>query len=137
MLTLDLPGRLAELPYRYRYPGHASPLSWTMTATDLTRVRIIWPSRYEWAPAAGITETLKAALARQHILKVQPTRQTYAGAIMLECVVDDRPHRVVLDYSDHAEFLNRDALAACSLYIKLQFRADGYADPRIVPGGYV
>jgi len=137
MIALDLPGRLAEIPSRLRRPGHAGSPSWTITARDRGRVSIAWPSRYEWAPAAGITETLKAALARQHVLKVQPTRQTYAGAIMLECVVDDRRHRVVLDYSDHAEFLNQDALATCSLYIKLQFRADGYADPRIIPGGYV
>ncbi|MGH7626455.1 MAG: hypothetical protein ACREOJ_14195, partial [Gemmatimonadaceae bacterium] len=84
-----------------------------------------------------MTETLRAALARQHVLEIQPTPQIWRGALMLECLVDERPHRVVLDYSDHAEFINHDALATCSLYIKLQFRTDGYADPRIIRGGYV
>lgn len=137
MIALDLPSRLAELPHRLHRRGHAAALSWNVTAHDRARVRIAWPSRYEWTPAAGITETLRAALARQHVLEIQSTPQTWRGSIMLECVVDDRPQRVVLDYSDRAEFINQDALARCSLYIKLQFRADGYADPRIIRGGYV
>jgi Glycosyl transferases group 1 len=43
---------------------------------------------------------------------------------------------VVLDYSDYHERISAGALKESSLYIKLQYRAGGYSDDRIVPGGY-
>ena len=33
--------------------------------------------------------------------------------------------------------MNEDALKGCDLYIKLQYRSEGYADSRIIPGGYI
>ena len=55
---------------------------------------------------------------------------------MLACLVNDRPFHVALDYMDQHDVINNDALAECSLYIKLQFVREGYADRRIIPGGY-
>jgi hypothetical protein len=83
-----------------------------------------------------MTETLKAGLARLGVLRVEPTSQTHRGVVMLQCRVADREHHVALDYSDRSTFLGEEALEMCSLYIKLQYRNEGYADPRIIPGGY-
>jgi len=136
MLNLQLGDRLAELPYRMRPRARPRVLTWPLTAHDRSRVVVVWPSRYEWPPAAPIVETFKDGLAELGVLRVRSTLQRHKGGVMLGCTVDGRPHAVFLDYSDHPMFINDAALAESELYFKCQFRRDGYDNDRIIPGGY-
>jgi len=135
-VQLALADRLGEIPYRFRLLTHADVQTWPLTEHELARVRITWPARYQWAPAAIFTETLKAALARRGVLQERPTSQTLPGIVLLGCTVDGLEYKVALDYSDRPDFINQEGLVESSLYIKLQFRTKGYADPRIIRGGY-
>jgi hypothetical protein len=83
-----------------------------------------------------IVETLKDGLMARGLIRAVPTPQPHKGVFMLDCFVDGRPHRVVVDYADFHNFVNEAALDECSLYFKGQFREGGYADSRIVAGGY-
>jgi hypothetical protein len=121
---LDLSGRLAELPYRFG-PKHTLVKERHSTA-------VVWPRKLEWPPAAGLVCTLRDALERSCIVYEDDIPQPYSGVILLR--VNGRS--VVLDYSDYHERISAGALKESSLYIKLQYRAGGYSDDRIVPGGY-
>jgi hypothetical protein len=55
---------------------------------------------------------------------------------LLDCLVDGHTHNVALDYADKENVIHEDALSESGLYFKLQFRADGYSDDRILRGGY-
>jgi glycosyl transferase family 1 len=83
-----------------------------------------------------MTETLSAGLRRLGVLRCRSTPQTLRGVILLLCLVDERPHTVALDYMDNALAVNQEALDASDLYIKLQYAVGGYANPKIIPGGY-
>ena len=128
--------RLGEIRCRFRPFTHADVLTWPLTELELSRVRITWPSSYQWAPAAIFTETLKAALAQRGVLQVRPTSQSFPGIVLLACTVDGQAYKVALDYSDRPDFINQEGLRESSLYIKLQFGTNGYPDPRIIRGGY-
>lgn len=127
--------RLAELPYRLRPRPAVAATTWPVSPAERARVSIAWPDRYEWAMSGLIVATLRDALARTGTLKPMPVPQEHEGVIRLDVTVDGATHPVMLDYFDLAP-VNAAALSACALYIKLQFDADGYDDPRIIPGGY-
>jgi hypothetical protein len=135
-MQLQVVDRLVELPYRLCRSSRAAVSTSPLSAQELARVSITWPSRYQWAHAAGFTETVKTALARLGVLRVEPTSQVHPGVVMLSCLVDGRAIMVALEYSDNHDFINEQALADCSLYIKFQFREKGYPDSRIIRGGY-
>jgi hypothetical protein len=135
-VKLELVDRIAELPFRLRPAVRAETTTWPVSAQELATVRIVWPSRPQWAMAAAITETLSTGLARLGVLQFEPTVQTHRGVIMLDCHVNDRLFRVALDYADLHDAINGDALTECQLYIKLQYAEEGYSDSRIIPGGY-
>jgi hypothetical protein len=103
---------------------------------ELSHVAIVWPTQYQWPPTAPIVETIKDAFERLGLLREEATPQVHKGIVTLTCVLNGRTHFVALDCSDYHNFINESALAQCSLYIKCQYRAGGYPDPRIVPGGY-
>jgi hypothetical protein len=135
MLNLQLVDRLAELPYRVRPRRRPEVATWPLTTHDRARVAITWPSRYQWSEIAPIVETFKDSLARLGVLQVRSVPQTHTGGVMLQCMVDGRPHSVFLDAFDHP-IINAAALAESALYFKCQFRNGGYDDDRILPGGY-
>lgn len=135
-MQVAIADRLGEIRCRFRPFTHADVLTWPLTELELSRVRITWPSSYQWAPAAIFTETLKAALAQRGVLQVRPTSQSLPGIVLLACTVDGQAYKVALDYSDRPDFINQEGLRESSLYIKLQFGTNGYPDPRIIRGGY-
>jgi hypothetical protein len=98
-------------------------------------VVISWPSVYQWPLSKGIVETLKDGLSRVCQVRAVSMPQPYKGVVMLSCAVDGKAHPVALDYSDYPA-INTHALAACSLYIKLQFDRAAYDDAKIIAGGY-
>jgi hypothetical protein len=123
-VIFDLAGRLREIPYRLRAEHHLS--------TPIADVSIAWPRVYEWPPCGQVVVTLRDALSRAARLAHEDIPQVHKGVIIFRCDA----HQIVLDYSDYHNFVNEDALQPCDLYIKLQYRSEGYADLRIVPGGY-
>lgn len=135
-MNIQLLDRLAEIPYRIRPCARAEVSTWPLTAVDLGRIRIAWPSRLQWPRSKGITETLEKGLKGLGVLHTKPTPQRHRGIILLECLIDGHPEKVSLDYADDENFINAQALSESGLYIKLQFRVNGYSDDRILRGGY-
>ncbi|MBV8306856.1 MAG: hypothetical protein JO274_05200, partial [Gammaproteobacteria bacterium] len=103
--------RVAEIPYRLGKPAHAQSLTWPVSPEQLASLTVVWPTRYEWAGCAGILETIKDALQRLGILREEPSRQSFKGAVMLKCILRGEAHAVALDYSDYHDFINPEALA--------------------------
>jgi hypothetical protein len=132
----DALGRLWEMPYLLRPPNHPRSLTWSITEEERRSISIAWPMHYQWNGCAVIIETIKDALERSGTLREENTLQVYRGVVMLRCTIGGQEHGVVLDYSDYHHEINRPALKRCSLYFKLQYRSGGYADARILPGGY-
>jgi glycosyl transferase family 1 len=135
-MQVDVVGRLAELPARLRPRARAVEKTWPLSASDLQRVRITWPSRYRWPAGRGIFETQKDALSDLGVLAVGDVEQAFQGALRLECAVDGERHSVFLDMSDYPDAVNEEALEQSGIYFKGMFREQGYGDPRILPAGY-
>lgn len=135
-MKMQVVDRLVELPFRMRPSAPAGAVTWSITAAERERVRVLWPSTYQWKLASLFADTIKLAMARLGVLRVGATPQVHRGVVRLFCSIDGRARIVAIDYADRGDAINRDALAECSLYIKFQFREEGYADSRIIPGGY-
>ena len=135
-MNLDLLDRLAELPFRLRPMEPAASTTWQLSRQELSRIQMQWPARYQWPLAAGIVETWRDALVRLGVAHITETPQPFEGCHVLHCVIDGISRVVMLDLSDYPDFINGDALSRCELYLKGQFRREGYPDPRIVRAGY-
>ncbi len=70
------------------------------------------------------------------VTQVEPNEQVHHGVVDLYVTVDDKQYVVVLDYRDHPDFINDEALEKSDLYIKCQYQQGGYDNDDIVPGGY-
>ncbi|MBK5189843.1 MAG: glycosyltransferase family 1 protein, partial [Gemmatimonadaceae bacterium] len=114
----------------------ACTATWALTAAERARLRITWPTTYQWVHAGAFADTVKQAFARLGVLRSVAMPQIHPGIVQLFCELDGRTHIVALDYTDRAERVNQKALDECSLYIKYQYLESGYADSRIIPGGY-
>ena len=136
MVRLHVVDRLTEALYKLRPQGRVASHTWPMTAKDLSRIIIAWPTIYQWPACDVIVHTIRDGFARYGVLRLAKTAQPHTGVIMLGGVVDGHAHKIALDYSDYHNFINESALAESSLYIKMQFRRGGYRDSRIVRGGY-
>ncbi|MGZ4179180.1 MAG: glycosyltransferase [Solirubrobacteraceae bacterium] len=97
---------------------------------------MLWPTTYEWAPAAKWVDGLRAGLSARVPVSAVEIEQPDEGAVLIEVEVDGRRHRVAIDYFD-ADRLLDEVVAKCDLIFKMQYRVGGYDDPRVVPGGYV
>jgi hypothetical protein len=135
-VKLQLRDRLAELPYRVRPRRAPAALTWRLSEADRARLTVTWPTRYQWAPAGGIVETLRDGLRSLGVLRSDATAQRHSGAVMLECVVDGARRLVGLDMSDYPDLINEQALEQSDLYFKGQFREGGYGIEKILPAGY-
>jgi glycosyl transferase family 1 len=134
--SLQLADRLAELPLRLRPLSGAGDPAPCVTAAEWARVRILWPTSYAWVHAAGFTSTVRRSFARLGTFQLGEVRQDHRGVVSVRCEIDGRSHLLAIDYSDDPALINRNALAECSLYVKFQYREEGYDDSRIVAGGY-
>jgi hypothetical protein len=117
---------------------HSSPRepSWPVAPELLQRLRVFWPTTYEWPPAHGWVINLLAGL-RRHV-RVEPADipQPYPGIVLVQFLSDGQPQDVVIDCSDYLDYINAEALDRAVVYFKMQFRKGGYGEDRIVPGGY-
>jgi hypothetical protein len=134
-MSLDLLDRLRELPLRLRPRATPAQLTWPLTEAERERVVIDWPSRYDWPWAGIIVGTLRNALRRRVRVRKASTPQTWKHVVMLECRIGGRAASVAIDYNDLPD-IDAAALERAELYFKLEHARGGYADPKIVPGGY-
>lgn len=136
MKNLHLKERLLELPCRIKPFEYKIPHSYNISREQLNRIKIIWPKTYEWDGSIPIVSAIKDGLMNLGVVESQHSHQQYKGVIKLIVFIDKKSYSVSLDYYDHSEFINIDALDTSDLYIKLQYRKTGYNDARIIPGGY-
>jgi hypothetical protein len=134
-MSLQLLGRLRELPYRLRPRATPAVMTWPLTRAEQDSIELTWPSTYDWPWTAIIVGTLLNALRRQCRLSEAATPQTWKHVVMVGCRIGDRASSVAIDYNDLPD-IDADALARCDLYFKFHHAREGYADARIVPGGY-
>ncbi len=115
----------------------APNVDWRSSAAELRDVSIRWPIKYEWDAASDWVEFLKAGFKRYVTVDlVDDIAQAYKGTVVFEIVISGRPRLVAVGYSDYLP-IDEDCARQCDLYFKMQYDANGYAAPNVVPGGYV
>jgi len=128
----NLVGALAEQSWALSSHDVELQPTWTVPAGTLT---VRWPRRYSWPQADiwmdGIVRALRTLVDFDVCDIAQPGR-----AVEFELLLDGRPHRIALDYADKSE-IDAACAARCELYLKMQFRRDGYPEKNVMPAGYV
>lgn len=114
----------------------ATTATWPLEAGLAERMRVRWPAAYEWAPAGKWVDGLRAAIAQRIPVSTTELEQPYEGAVLIEVELDGVSHSVAIDYFDRDRLLD-EVVARSALVFKMQYRAEGYDNPRVVPGGYV
>jgi hypothetical protein len=112
-----------------------SPLTWPLPGDAEAPIRVLWPSTYGWANAAGWAEPIKRGLGAHAELQAAELTQPLGNVVRFEIRVGRASLVAILDYDDSLE-LNASVDAA-DLYFKLQHRRGGYGRQHVVPGGYV
>lgn len=114
----------------------ATAATWPLPPDLRQRLSVRWPATYEWAPATKWVDGLRGQISAHVPVTAAEIDQPYEGAVVIDVELDDSRHRVAIDYFDSDRLLDEVA-AECALVFKMQYRTDGYDNPRIVPGGYV
>jgi hypothetical protein len=135
-MQLALPARLYEILHRLQKPAQpALPLTWTEPA-ETRGLLIRFPRYLEWEQARQAFGSLFDSLARVGPFEETGIAQRHPGVILCQAVHRARSLSFTIDYFDHPDYINTDALAQSAVYFKLQFLKSGYDDARIVPGGF-
>ena len=114
------------------------PVSYDLPQTQLSDFSIEWPTSLGWSLGLKWCETIRAGLQRYITVRdIDIPQPPDVTAICLWLNHHGIKHKVVIDYSDDHQIILGDYLKDCLLYFKMQFRNEGYNDPRIVPGLYV
>ncbi|MGZ4195159.1 MAG: hypothetical protein ACXVFQ_02140 [Solirubrobacteraceae bacterium] len=125
---------LSSQLHRSNAPDTAA--TWPLAPDLQRRVSVRWPTAYEWAPAGKWVDGLRAGISARVQVGSFEIDQPYEGAVLIQVELDGRRHGVAIDYFDSDRVLD-EVLASCELIFKMQYRAGGYGNPRVVPGGYV
>jgi hypothetical protein len=104
---------------------------------NLREISIEWPVHYGWAPGFNWVDPIRSGLSRYVAVRQVDIPQLPNAAIQIQVLHEGVRHKVIIDYFDKHEDIFDDYLKDCLRYFKMQFRAGGYEDPRIVPGLYV
>jgi hypothetical protein len=110
--------------------------TWPLAPDLGRRLRVRWPTTYEWAPAGKWVDGLREAISAHVQVGGFEIEQPYEGAVLIEVELDGHRHPVAIDYFDSDRVLD-EVLSNSALIFKMQYRSGGYDNPRIVPGGYV
>jgi hypothetical protein len=98
---------------------------------------IKWPNHYGWTQGSKWVDTIRSGMQRYVAVTEGDVPQSSNTAIRFLLSYGRMEYSVIIDYSDNHQTVFEDCLADCLLYFKMQFRKEGYGDPRIVPGQYV
>jgi hypothetical protein len=102
----------------------------------LRRFTIRWPSPYRRHPGIWLDPIRVGMRSNGARMEHRPIPQPDANIGLIEIASGSRTHSVAIDYGDLPDVAG--AIADSTLvYFKMQFSIDGYADDRVVPGGYV
>ena len=111
--------------------------AWAMDPDELARVRIRWPSVYQWDQASDWLAVLKLGFANLADVEiVDDIPQEINGTALFDFSTGGSAHRVAINFSDYPQ-LDRRLTKETDLCFKMQFANGGYGDESIVPGGYV
>lgn len=111
------------------------PPSWPLDRDRLENALVRWPGQYNWPDASRWVDTLLSGLGTHVRIERTELPQPREHVVVIELVLDGRPHRIGIDYADLPE-IDKDTRRQCDLYFKMQFHADGYGDAGIIPGGF-
>lgn len=123
----------------------APPLTWPLDRDRLRDVHVRWPATYR-SRVAGVQPLDESRIARRlaslrHAMgtmvtsEVAELEQPYASVVLFELVVDGRTHEMAIDQSPYLP-VDEACAERCLVYFKRHFSTAGYAQPRVVPGGF-
>lgn len=110
--------------------------TWPIAPRDLQRVRVLWPSHYEWPAASKWVHPLLTAFRHQVHTETADIAQVYKGIVLIQVFIDGKRHEVAIDYSDRPE-INLECAQRSALYFKMQFAREGYSPSKVLPGGFI
>ena len=117
-------------------PAELNP-DWSISAEELTNVRIRWPQEYQWAESTDWVDILIFGFERHlNVEFVRDIGQEINGTVTFEFIRNGKASRVAINFSDYLEVDER-LLAESDLIFKMQYASDGYGSDKVVPGGYV
>ena len=112
-------------------------LSWPLDDAWLSRVRIGWPTKYDWVSAHFWADQLRSGMELNGVhIEPRDIPQPHKRCVLFEVELDGRRRFVTFDYNDLFDVA--EAAANESLvYFKVNCLADGYRRGSVVPGGYM
>jgi hypothetical protein len=110
--------------------------TWPLDPGELERVRIFWPTKYQWPPSRSWVEPILHGFRKY--VKIEPADipQIFGGIVLIQMRIRGALHHVAIDYSDYQD-VNEECARRCSLYFKMQFSRHGYSLDHIIPGGFI
>jgi hypothetical protein len=127
---------LVGTAWMYGRHDRSTPQTWPVGDEIPERAVVRWPATYEWPAAQKWVEALRGGLAARLPLISAEIAQPYEGVVLIEFELDGVRHEVAIDYFDRDRILDQ-VVQRCPLVLKMQYSADGYGYPHVVPGGYV
>lgn len=124
-----------ELAWTLRRDSHPPSLSWPLSADALRGVTVRWPRAYSSPLFHGWFTSFADGFRRLVPFETADVPQEF-GVIVFQCATGSARHDLVIDVGDYPDRINEHALRRSLVYFKMHFRTSGYADPRIVPGGF-
>lgn len=107
-----------------------------LSAEQLREITVRWPATYQCNEYQSWLEPLLFAFSRIVKTELREVSQQREGILPLQVVISGEVHDVVLDYSDYSA-LAEPLVDRCLLYLKMQYRPQGYGLDHVVPAGHV
>jgi hypothetical protein len=123
-----------------RLGGSFQPIgqsSWPLPPRLHERVVVRWPRTYQWHHTGRWGDQLADLLRRRVDVTIADLSQAYQGTVLSEFQIDGQAYNVAFNISDYPDFVDERCTRESLVTFKFQFRQGGYADRRIVPGGYL
>ncbi|HLH04629.1 MAG TPA: glycosyltransferase [Bryobacteraceae bacterium] len=124
------------LNYFSHHPPRLNP-DWEISESERRAVRILWPSKYEWAPASRWMSSLISRFP--HLVRVELVDnipQPYKGTVVFGFEYEGRRSDAAIVYTDYPA-IDPECIRNCALCFKLQYQREGYGHSHVIPGGYV
>ena len=110
--------------------------TWPLDHSELERVQVMWPSKYEWSPSAKWVDPLLHGFSKYVKIRRSDVPQPFKGIVAIQITIGSIAHNIAIDYSD-LPHINRTCAESFPLYFKMQFAREGYHYAHILPGGFV
>lgn len=112
-------------------------LSWPLDGAWLSRVRIGWPTTYDWVSAHYWGDQLRSGFELNGV-PVEPLDipQPHERCVLFEVELDGERRFATFDYGDYFD-VREEAAAESLVYFKVNCLAEGHPQANVVPGGYM